>query len=167
MSLQTSAALPLAVEWSTMTDIRDGPARRTPSAGINGDSSDTMLLEAVSKGSVLAFRVLVERTSGVVGAVLAELLSDRVCRDEILAATYLEVWWLAGCHVQPDIEAAKWILGIARRRAAETCADPVPGGEGPRTGYAHLEFATLLRRPDSAPPVTVRAAPDRAVMPDR
>ncbi|BEL05585.1 hypothetical protein Q0Z83_037760 [Actinoplanes sichuanensis] len=150
-----------------MTDFGDSPARRTPSTDINGDSSDTMLLEAVSKGSVLAFRALVERTSVAVGAVLAELLSERVWRDEILAATYLEVWWLAGCHVQPDIEATKWIVGIARRRAAETHADPVPDGEGPRTGYAHLEFAALLRGPDSAPPVTVRAAPDRAVMPDR
>jgi hypothetical protein len=151
-----------------MTDVGEGPAEGIPSAAITGESSDAVLLEAVSQGSVLAFRALVERTSMAVGALLAELLSDCEWRDEILAATYLEVWWLAGCHIQPDIDATNWIAGIARRRAAETHADPVPDGEGPRTGYAQLEFATLLRRPAGAPrPVTVRAVPDQAVTPDR
>jgi DNA-directed RNA polymerase specialized sigma24 family protein len=134
-----------------MTDVGDGPAGGTPSTAINGDASDAVLLESVSQGSVPAFRALVERTSMAVSAVLADLVSDREGRDEILAATYLEVWWLAGCHIQPDVDATNWIVGIARRRAAESHADLVPDRERPRTGYAQLEFATLLRRPAGVP----------------
>ncbi|BBH65281.1 hypothetical protein ACTI_19660 [Actinoplanes sp. OR16] len=151
-----------------MADVGDGSAEGTPSTERDGDPSDAVLLEAVSQGSVPAFRALVERTSVAVGAVLAELLSDSEWRDEILAATYLEVWWLAGCHVQPDIDAMSWIVGIARRRAAVNHSDPVPDGEGPQTGYAQREFAALLHPPTGVPrPVTVRAVSDQAVTPDR
>ncbi|WP_052720957.1 hypothetical protein [Actinoplanes rectilineatus] len=151
-----------------MTDVGDGPAGGTPSTTVSGDSSDAVLLEAVSQGSVPAFRALVERTSVAVGALLAELLPDCAWRDEILAATYLEVWWLAGCRIQPDVDATDWIVAIARRRAVETRTDLEPDGEGPRTGYAQREFATLLRSPAGPPrPVTVRAVSDRAATPDR
>ena len=151
MSLQTSAALLLAVNGASMTDVGGDPEGQPSSTDITGGSSDALLLEAVSRGSVPAFRALVERTSMAVRAVLAELLPNCEWQDEILAASYLEVWWLAGCHVQADVDATTWIVGIARRRAAETRIDPEQASGRLRNNYAPLEFATLLSGPAGVP----------------
>ncbi len=42
--------------------------------------------------------------------------------DGVVAATFVEVWWLAGCHVGPDTDVMTWINGIAARRDAERLA---------------------------------------------
>lgn len=105
--------------------------------------SDAALMEAISRGSVPAFATLLDRTSVPVRAVLATLRPGAVPPAEILAASYLEVWWLAGCHTEPGADAVAWITGIVRRRAAEAAAV----GPGPQSGHAQRELAALLRRP--------------------
>lgn len=132
-------------------------------------SSDAALVELISGGSVPAFVTLVARTSESARAELAEHLPGAGRAGEVLAASYLEVWWLAGCHRAPDVGVADWIIGIVRRRIADTCRmspchGELPAVDDPRPSYAELEFAALLRRPVNS---AVRAASARADSPDR
>jgi hypothetical protein len=104
------------------------------------DGSDAFLINAISRGSASAFIELFDRTAVAVRTALPPGAGQW---DEILAATYLEVWWLAGCHTGRDLDAVEWITGIARRRIAEV---RIGAGHSP-SGYARLELAALLRRP--------------------
>ncbi|MEU4427393.1 hypothetical protein AB0F81_42780 [Actinoplanes sp. NPDC024001] len=127
-----------------------GPFQPSPVTVIGDGSSEVVLLDAVSRGSVPAFLALVDRTSAAVRAVLAEIPPGHG-RNEILAASYLEVWWLAGCHLEADLDVTAWITGIARRRVADAGIDPPAQGERLGPGYAELEFAALFRRPVGDP----------------
>lgn len=116
-------------------------------------ATDSDLIDLISRGSVPAFVALFDGTADVVRAELAHDLPGTTTRiNEILAATYLEVWWLAGCHRKVPADVPGWITGIARRRFAEAsrgtawCAGHT-ALENPRPSYAELEIATLLRRP--------------------
>ncbi|GIF43386.1 hypothetical protein [Actinoplanes xinjiangensis] len=114
--------------------------------------SDVFLVDAVSRGNTAAFIQLFDRTSAVIRTVVETLPLSAVQRDEILAASYLEVWWLAGCHIDPDLDVVEWITGIVRRRVAELriggrpLSEPRTAGGSPH-GYARLELAALLHRP--------------------
>ena len=121
--------------------------------------SDATLVELISCGSVPAFATLFARTSAAARAELVARLPDAGRADEILAASYVEVWWLAGCHRAPEVDVTTWITGIVRRRAAE-----LPTWEGPRPSYAELEFAAILRRSVDRDDITASA---RAGSPDR
>ena len=106
-----------------------------------------MLIELISRGNVPAFVALFDRTSEAVRALLAVDLTNAGQIRQILAASYVEVWWLAGCHRAPDVGVNGWIAGIARRRAAEGVRVPAEADLGPRPTYAELEIVALLRRP--------------------
>jgi hypothetical protein len=121
--------------------------------------SDATLVELISRGSVPAFDALFTRTLPAARAVLTTHLPGADRAGEVLAASYVEVWWLAGCHRAPEVDVTTWITGIVRRRAAE-----LPAGEGPRPSYAELEFAAILRRSVDR---DVIAASARAGSPDR
>jgi hypothetical protein len=110
------------------------------------DGSDAALMDAISRGSVPAFVALYDRTSAAVGAMLATLPTGAGRPAEIFAASYLEVWWLAGCHTEPGVDAVAWITDIVRRRIAEARIDPGIV-ENPRPDYAQLELTELLRGP--------------------
>ena len=113
-------------------------------------TSDISLIKAISQGSTNAFAVLYDRTSNAVRAELAALSPEAGRRNEVLAASYLEVWWLAGCHPAPgpELDVLLWIIGVVRRRIAETRAATggTPAGRV-RPSHAELELATLLQRP--------------------
>ena len=144
---------------------------RSPVADFE-QSSDSLLVEAISRGSVPAFAVLFDRTSHLVRAELAVLPPETGQRSEVLAATYLEVWWLAGCRTGPERIVADWIVGVVRRRIAEARAGldqrDIRGLAGrTKPSYAELELAALLHCPVSClaeddtgrpPGGTVRAA---------
>lgn len=112
-------------------------------------SNDSTLLELISRGSVPAFVALFDRTSGAARAELAAGLPDDRRVSEVLAATYVEVWWLAGCRREPETDGASWIAGILRRRITD--AGRLVGRPaaltGSRLSYAELELAALLQRP--------------------
>lgn len=115
-------------------------------------AADRTLVELISRGSVPAFVALFDRTSGAALAELAGGFPGGGRAGEILAASYVEVWWLAGCHRTPEVDVTSWITGIVRRRMADAArGTPRHGGhaawEGPRPSYAELEVAALLRRP--------------------
>jgi len=122
-----------------------------PAAADDELASDSILIERISQGSSSAFAVLFDRTSEAVRAEVAASLPGVGRAAEILAASYIEVWWLAGCGGTPKTGARAWIIGIVRRRIAEASrAIPRPGGGAamePRPSYAELEVASLLRRP--------------------
>jgi hypothetical protein len=132
-----------------MGEIGHDPSGNNTFRGLSGGNSYIALLSGVSGGDVTAFRILVDRTARHVRAALTELQLGRDGQDEILAATYLEVWWLAGCHDQPDAHVVGWIVGIAKRRAAKIATDCGPDSEGPHAGHAQVEFAMLFHHPIS------------------
>ncbi|MEU8659406.1 hypothetical protein [Actinoplanes philippinensis] len=119
--------------------------------------SDADLIASVSRSSVSAFAQIIDRTSPAVQDLLTALPIDEGQRVELLAATYLEVWWLAGCHTESGLDVVEWIIDIARRRIADAPVSPGSSGETrdpgtARPGYASLELAALLRRPRSPRP---------------
>jgi hypothetical protein len=73
----------------------------------------------------------------------------------VVAGTFVEVWWLAGRHIDPDADVMVWIDGIVQRRVADSrpagssaTISPSPGrgslGE-PWAQGVHVELANLLR----------------------
>ncbi|MCO8271573.1 hypothetical protein M1L60_13315 [Actinoplanes sp. TRM 88003] len=130
-----------------------GPAVRAgadPASESLARASDSTLIELISRGHEAAFVALFDRTSPMARAELGNL-PDNVQPGQILAASYVEVWWLAGCHRAPEADATIWITGIVRRRVGEALRSMRPGRDplltGPRPSYSELEFAALLRRP--------------------
>jgi hypothetical protein len=110
-------------------------------------AGDDVLIDLISRGSVPAFVALFDRTSESVRVLLAADLTDAGQIRRILAASYIEVWWLAGCHQARDADVIGWITGIARRRTTEAVRVPADAVSGPRPTYAELELMALLRRP--------------------
>ena len=123
-----------------------------PVASADEQVSDSILIERISRGSVPAFAALFDRTSEAARAELAVSLPGAGQAGEILAASYVEVWWLAGCRRTPRVDATTWITGIVRRRVAEA-GRAIPrqlrGGavEDLRPSHAEVEVASLLGRP--------------------
>jgi hypothetical protein len=116
------------------------------------NARDQPTVTAISGGSRDAFALLFDRTSDTVRAELALRLPDADRAATVFASTYVEVWWLAGCHNDPGLDAAEWIRHILQRRIAD--ADP-DGRRQPitspvsdlRPSCAELELAYLLGRP--------------------
>lgn len=128
------------------------PADAGPVASDFEQAGDSTLIGLISQGSVPAFAELFDRTAEATRAELAAEFPGTARRTEILAASYLEVWWLAGCHRTPEVDAAAWVGGIVRRRIHEAARGTSRHGEhaaseGPRPSYSELEIAALLGRP--------------------
>jgi hypothetical protein len=103
-----------------------------------------------------AFCELFDRCSGRVSSGLRRHVSDRHRVAGVLAGTFVEVWWLAGCHVDPDTDVVVWIDEIVQRRVADSrpaalsaaiCASPGVGSLGALWAQGvEVELAGLLRR---------------------
>ncbi|MEU8241095.1 hypothetical protein AB0C07_22860 [Actinoplanes missouriensis] len=105
-------------------------------------------MEAISRGSHQAFAGLVDRTAKILAADLTARLREPRQRTAILAATYVEVWWLAGCRSDADADLAQWISRILERRIADSCRVPTDQAHHqPRHSRAEHELAGLLDRP--------------------
>lgn len=118
---------------------------------VEGASVST-LVDLISQGSEAALAVVIERTSGVVRVALPASFAAWSRSSEVLAATYLEVWWLAGSHGGPEADVMDWIIGIARRRYDDMAGGVSDSGTPPSDGglrpsHAEVEIAALLRRP--------------------
>jgi hypothetical protein len=118
---------------------------------------DQLTVAAISGGSREAFISLFDRTSGAIHAELASRLPDLDQAVPVFAATYVEVWWLAGCHSGPDVDAVEWIRRILHRRIADVDRSarqrprrsPAASDPAPDTwpSCAERELAALLGRP--------------------
>ncbi|MET3424793.1 hypothetical protein BJ973_004005 [Actinoplanes tereljensis] len=103
-----------------------------------------------------AFRELFDRCSGRVAAGLRRQVSDQHRFAGVFAGTFVEVWWLAGCHVDPDVDVVAWIDEIVQRRVTDSrpaalsaaiSASPDAGSLGPMWAQGvEAELAGLLRR---------------------
>lgn len=104
-------------------------------------------MDQISRGSHNAFGTLFDRTSGPVHDQLESCLPDPGRLIAVFAGTYVEVWWLAGCHTDPGFDVVRWIHRIAERRFAGESPHPRDAVVDRRSCYAAVELATLLDRP--------------------
>ena len=86
-------------------------------------ADDRPLVEAISRGSREAFVMLFDFTSRALRAELASHLPEAERAVVVFAATYVEVWWLAGCHDGSEIDVVEWLRRILRRRIADVCGN--------------------------------------------
>jgi hypothetical protein len=111
-----------------------------------------------------AFVELFDRLSGPLRDGLGARLADPPCAEIIITATFVEVWWLAGCHSGPETDVVAWINRIVDRRVGELrplaaqfvyqadFSQLTPGVLATmRARRAELELAALLGRPDDTP----------------
>jgi hypothetical protein len=127
MSLRTTAAFDLRRPGAAVTRPSKPP---TGPARIDVEqATDSGLVELISDGSVPAFVALFDRTSAAVRTELPAALPGTTRPGEIFAASYVEVWWLAGCHRLAEADVTAWIIGILRRRIAEASREMPPGAE--------------------------------------
>jgi DNA-directed RNA polymerase specialized sigma24 family protein len=86
-------------------------------------------MEAISRGSHQAFAELFDRTARTLAADLTARVAQPRQRTAILAATYVEVWWLAGCRSDADADVVQWICRILERRIADSYRGPRDEGD--------------------------------------
>jgi hypothetical protein len=119
------------------------------------NADDRPMVEAISRGSREAFVTLYDVTSGALRAELTSRLPDAERAVVVFAATYVEVWWLAGCHSGSEIDVMEWLRRILQRRIADVYGDASrlppsmtsdPGADR-WPSYAASELAALLGRP--------------------
>jgi hypothetical protein len=102
-----------------------------------------------------AFVELFDHCSGLISRRLRRQVPDRHRVAGVFAGAFIEVWWLAGCHVDPDTDVMVWIDEILQRRVA--ASRPAPSAAGPaspgkclpgtmRAQGVEVELAGLLRR---------------------
>jgi hypothetical protein len=108
------------------------------------------LIRRISDDDRDAFVELFDHLSPRLLDALRSRLSSPCLAAAIVTATFVEVWWLAGCHAGRDSDVVAWIDRIAQRRV----------GEGPpattdvsslRNRCAELELAALLGRSADTP----------------
>jgi hypothetical protein len=119
------------------------------------------LTEPISRGSRDAFVTLFDHTRAAVHASIDLRLQDPESAAAAFAATYVEIWWLAGCHTGPDTDVIGWIDHIVERRTAEAHPHPSPptplqeptpvNAADPQQLRATLELSSLLGRPVDPP----------------
>lgn len=91
------------------------------------DSADLRrLVQRIAADDRNAFAELFDRVSGPLSSGLRSQVPDPVRAAGIVAGTFVEVWWLAGCHVAADTDVLAWINEIVRRRVADS-RSPGPG----------------------------------------
>lgn len=101
---------------------------------------DTVLVTRIAGGDRGAFRTLYERFHRPVETHVRHLpLAADV--PSIVAATFVEVWWLARHHTGTEVRG--WVLGIADRRAADRHGSPPMDWPQPRES-SHVALAHLL-----------------------
>ncbi|GAA2864221.1 hypothetical protein Acy02nite_71850 [Actinoplanes cyaneus] len=115
------------------------------------------LMDPISRGDRDAFVTLFDHTRAAVRATIDEELQDPQCAAAVFAATYVEVWWLAGCHIGSGTDVVGWINRIAERRSAEEQPCPASASSAPEPAIgdavdaqhlrALLELTSLLGRP--------------------
>ncbi|WP_328468707.1 DUF5994 family protein [Actinoplanes sp. NBC_00393] len=141
------AALTAAVDAVDKRHAPEPPVEVSVGASQAGDLLSP-LVDAISRGSQEALAVLLHRTAEAIAAELTAGLANAGQRAAVLAGTYVEVWWLAGCRGSAESDVLQWIKQILHRRvvAARKVTSP-PVASDHRPSCAELELAALLDRP--------------------
>ncbi|MEU4557500.1 hypothetical protein AB0F72_03880 [Actinoplanes sp. NPDC023936] len=123
---------------------------------LNGHLS--ALMDQISRGDRDAFAILFDHTRDIVRSRIDSRLPDPRSVGAVFAATYVEVWWLAGCRTGRDEDVVAWINQIVGRRIADARPPSAPpertSDEAVDFQYSRsvLELSSLLGRP--ADPLT-------------
>jgi DNA-directed RNA polymerase specialized sigma24 family protein len=91
-----------------------------------GEVSLRQLLRRVADVDRAAFALLYDAMSGHVRRQVATTLTSGDAVDAVVAATFLQVWWLAPLYRPDDVDVAAWISGIAASRIADRQGNAVP-----------------------------------------
>jgi len=113
------------------------------------------LIRRIAGDDRAAFAEFFDCCSGQVARELSSQITDPRRVAGVLAGTFVEVWWLAGCHADPDSDVLAWIDQIVRRRVADSrpalpavadSAGPGPGRTGASGQHGvEVELIGLLR----------------------
>lgn len=95
------------------------------SPGIDGAEVLRRLVRRIADDDHDAFAELFDRVSGPVSFSLHREVHNPHRVAAVVAGTFVEVWWLAGGHVDLDTDVMAWIQAIVRRRVADSRA-PAP-----------------------------------------
>jgi RNA polymerase sigma-70 factor (ECF subfamily) len=95
-----------------------------------------LLLAAVPKGDVAAFKRLYLATSAKLYGVVLRILRRHDLAAEVIEAAYLQIWRTA-CEFDPGLfSPTGWMVAIARRRAIDRVRQPEPNADD---GDAEIE----------------------------
>jgi DNA-directed RNA polymerase specialized sigma24 family protein len=99
---------------------RTAPTGAT-AANDQGEDADRLrwLIRRIAADDHDAFAELFHRISGPMSRRLLGHVSDPLQVAGVVAGTFVEVWWLAGGHVDPDTDVIAWIDQIVRRRVQD------------------------------------------------
>ncbi|WP_162906951.1 hypothetical protein [Allorhizocola rhizosphaerae] len=101
---------------------------RTPSSMERQSEKVPMsqLLRRVGAADRTAFAVLYDAASGQVRGQAQAALSAGEAVDAVVAATFLQIWWLAPLYNPDESDAPAWISAIAAARIADRRRHTVP-----------------------------------------
>ncbi len=105
-----------------------------------GEAQDVFSLGRIAAGDAEAFEEMFDRRAPAVLGFLVGALGERVMAEKVLEDVFRDVWTLAGRYRAGEESPLRWMLSLARSRAA----------------------ASLRRQEDgNRQPAPVRTAPDR------
>jgi DNA-directed RNA polymerase specialized sigma24 family protein len=120
-----------------------------------GEDHLRWLVRRVADNDRAAFAELFYRVSGAMSNGLHRQIPDLDRVAGVVAGTFVEVWWLAGGHVDPGTDVMAWLHQIVRRRLAdsrpaERPVESVTVASAALTAFwahrAEVELAGLLER---------------------
>ncbi len=104
------------------------PPSKAPFGADVGAAHLRWLVRRIADDDHDAFGELFDRLSGPVASALSRQLSDPLRVASVHAGTFVEVWWLAGGHIDAYTDVLAWITDIASRRVADS-RSPAPGAD--------------------------------------
>ena len=90
------------------------------------EQSMARLLRRVTASDRTAFVTLYEALSSQVRKQALAALSSGSAADAVVAATFLQIWWLAPLHSPDDADVPAWITAIAAGRIADRRRNSAP-----------------------------------------
>jgi DNA-directed RNA polymerase specialized sigma24 family protein len=100
----------MTVRWGSTPSLQEDRA---------GEEPLTQLLRRVAASDRTAFVLLYDAMSGQVGQQVLAALSAGDAVDAVVAATFLQVWWLAPLYNPHHSDVPAWISGIVSGRIAD------------------------------------------------
>jgi DNA-directed RNA polymerase specialized sigma24 family protein len=92
-----------------------------------------------------AFAEFFDRLAGSVSSALHRQVSDPDQVAGVVAGTFVEIWWLAGGHVDADTDVLAWITEIVGRRVVDSRSfAPLPGSKAATPAVLAVPWAQRI-----------------------
>ena len=124
------------------------------------------LVQQVADADGRAFARLYQALAPAVARDLRPAMPDPADAAAVIAATFVEVWWLARFHAAAGTDVPAWVMAVARRRAWDrigaapgtdtgdhspaVARPPVISGQAVQDEHHTLVLAGLLNHPPAA-----------------